>query len=162
LARKHASACDPQTLNPAFNYDALRERLLGDGRVEGAEIPAVSGDRTLLLSARKVIFHGEPCVLSTLQDITSRRRAHEIQLRTQKLEALGTLAGGIAHDFNNLLLAVRGNAELVNLDLSPGHRARQWVAEISKASGRAADLVKRILAFSRPHEQHRAVLQLSP
>jgi PAS domain S-box-containing protein len=152
----------PADFNAAFNYDALRERLLREGKVEGAEIPSVSGDHTLLLSARRVTFHGEPCILSTLQDITSRRRAHEIQLRTQKLEALGTLAGGIAHDFNNILLAIRGNAEMINLDIPPGHRARQYVAEISKASGRAADLVRRILAFSRPHEQHLAVVQLPP
>jgi PAS domain S-box-containing protein len=152
----------PADLNPAFDYAALHQQILREDKVEGLEIPAISGDRTLLLSARKVTFQGKPCILSTVQDITSRRRAEEIQLRTQKLEALGTLAGGIAHDFNNILLAIRGNAELINLDLPPGHRSRQFVTEISKASGRAADLVKRILAFSRTHEQHRAVVQLPP
>src|SRR5690348_16289623 len=35
--------------------------------------------------------------------------AADAQLRSQKLEALGTLAGGIAHDFNNALQAITGN-----------------------------------------------------
>jgi PAS domain S-box-containing protein len=93
-------------------------------------------------------------------DIDDRRRAQELQLRTQKMEALGTLAGGIAHDFNNILLAISGNARLALADLSESHPARASVVEIGRAGARAADLVRRILMFSRQEDPKREVIDL--
>lgn len=95
-------------------------------------------------------------------DVTDRKHAAEALLRSQKLEALGTLAGGIAHDFNNLLLAIGGNCELALGDLPADHPARDSLAEIARASSRAGDLVGRILAFSRPSDGGRVVLDLAP
>jgi PAS domain S-box-containing protein len=99
-------------------------------------------------------------------DITDRKRVEEAQLRTQKMEALGTLAGGIAHDFNNILLSISGNAKLAVDDLRSAlpqaHSVQGNLAEISRASVRAADLVRRILTFSRQQETQREVLQLRP
>jgi PAS domain S-box-containing protein len=152
----------PKDINPTFDCGAVHERVLREGTVAGIEIPSATGDRVLLLSARKITFHGRPCILTTLQDITGRKPAEAVRLRSQKLEALGTLAGGIAHDFNNILLAIRGNAQLIANTMPPEHASQQYVGEISKASGRAGDLVRRILAFSRPHEQDRSVVQLQP
>ena len=95
-------------------------------------------------------------------DTTLRRRMEEAQLQSQKMEALGTLAGGVAHDFNNILLAISGNAKLAMDDLPAGHPAQRSLAEIEKASGRASDLVRRILTFSRQQEGKRVVVQLQP
>ena len=89
-------------------------------------------------------------IVTNYRDVTERRRAAEQQLTSQKMEALGTLAGGIAHDFNNILLAIAGNAKLAISDLPPDHPAQISLAEIQKAGVRAADLVRRILAFSAP------------
>jgi PAS domain S-box-containing protein len=99
---------------------------------------------------------------SFITDITERKRMEESRLRSQKLEALGTLAGGIAHDFNNILLTISGNTELAAADLPPQHPARENLAEIARAGARATDLVRRILTFSRPQEQQRQVLELQP
>src|SRR5437899_1360879 len=101
-------------------------------------------------------------ILEVSTDITAWRHAEELQTRSQKLEALGTLAGGIAHDFNNLLLAINGNAQLAMADVPPENAARQSLAEILKAGTRASELVKRILGFSRPQEQKKQVVQLQP
>ncbi len=95
-------------------------------------------------------------------DIDERRRAQELQLHSQKMEALGTLAGGIAHDFNSILLAIRGNARLAKADLEDGHPALECLGEIDRAGTRATDLVRRILAFSRQEEPKREVIQLRP
>ena len=88
-----------------------------------------------------------------IQDITNQKKIEEAQLRSQKLESLGTLAGGIAHDFNNILFSISGNAELAAEDLPPHHPGRSSLNEIKKSARRAADLVRQILAFSRPQAQ---------
>jgi len=94
-------------------------------------------------------------IIETIRDITERKRAEEERLaldrqvqHTQKLESLGILAGGIAHDFNNILMAILGNADLALRDLSPMSPARDNIKEIEKASRRAADLAKQMLAYS--------------
>ncbi len=92
---------------------------------------------------------------SIIVDITYRKRLDEQRLQAQKLESLGVLAGGIAHDFNNLLLAIAGNVKLALSDLPDHHQAAASLLEISKATARAADLVRRILAFSRPQDHKR-------
>jgi len=101
-----------------------------------------------------------PLVLETNRDITDRKRSEESLRRSQKMEALGTLAGGVAHDFNNLLLAITGNTDLAAADLAADHPVQEQLAEIGKASARAADLVRRILAFTRQSEPRRLVVQL--
>jgi signal transduction histidine kinase len=77
------------------------------------------------------------------------RRAVERQLQeAQKMEAVGRLAGGIAHDFNNLLTAISGYGELALMKLD-GAPAREYVEEMQRASERAAQLTRQLLAFSR-------------
>jgi two-component system, cell cycle sensor histidine kinase and response regulator CckA len=89
-------------------------------------------------------------------DISDRKAAEEertrleTQLRqAQKMEAIGQLAGGIAHDFNNLLQVINGYSELALADLEDDHAARGPVVEIAKAGNRAANLVAKLLTFSR-------------
>ncbi len=88
-------------------------------------------------------------------DITDRKQGEEAKLNferqvqhAQKLESLGVLAGGIAHDFNNLLMAILGNADLAMNELPPSSPVHRNLAEIEKASKRAADLAKQMLAYS--------------
>ena len=90
------------------------------------------------------------------RDVTERKEAEEALrlsqqqfLQAQKMDAVGRLAGGVAHDFNNLLTAIRGNAELLLLDLAPRDPAREEVEEIRRAADRAAGLTRQLLAFSR-------------
>ncbi len=100
--------------------------------------------------------------VGVLMDITERKRNEEIQMRSQKLEALGTLSGGIAHDFNNILLAINENARMAAEDLPADHEIQESLQQIRKAGQRAKDLVKQILAFSRPSEEEKKLMELAP
>ncbi|HEX7859290.1 MAG TPA: PAS domain S-box protein [Verrucomicrobiae bacterium] len=89
-------------------------------------------------------------------DVTNHKKEEEHRmalerklLEAQKLESLGVLAGGIAHDFNNLLAAILGNANLAQLRVPASEiKLTGYLKSIEKASMRAADLCKQMLAYS--------------
>ena len=81
-------------------------------------------------------------------DITQRKEGEDALRQSQKLESLGVLAGGIAHDFNNLLTSIIGNCNLGSLTLPVESPAHQYLNQIEKASLRAADLTKQMLAYA--------------
>jgi two-component system, cell cycle sensor histidine kinase and response regulator CckA len=92
------------------------------------------------------------------RDVTDRRRSEEALRQSQKLESLGLLAGGVAHDFNNLLVAILGQTTLAHSRLAPDHPARENLEKAVKATERAADLTRQMLAYSgRGHFQVRPV-----
>jgi PAS domain S-box-containing protein len=117
------------------------------------------GKNRWLMSRGKPVFDEKGQVsryLGIVIDITERKEAEEEKkslqsrlIQAQKMEAIGTLAGGIAHDFNNILGAILGYAEMVQEDSPAGSMARKDIDQVVKASHRAKDLVKQILAFSR-------------
>ena len=98
----------------------------------------------------------------TLQKQTEKEKLElEDQLRhSQKMEAIGTLAGGIAHDFNNILMIIIGSIELLMLKFPQACPERKKLMHISKASHRAKDLVKQILAFSRKSGREHQPIQI--
>jgi len=129
-----------------------------DYRVEFRQLTK-SGDWKWILSLGSIVErdkNGKPLrLLGTHTDITELKRieAERIEmerrlLHAQKLESLGVLAGGIAHDFNNLLMAILGFADLALFEVSPVSPVRPNLQEIIKASHRAADLCRQMLAYS--------------
>ncbi len=90
------------------------------------------------------------------RDISRRKNAEfEKQVlqselsQSRHLESLGQLAGGIAHDFNNMLTTVLGFADLARSSLPEDNNVGTYLSEISGAAGRASDLVKQLLTFSK-------------
>jgi two-component system cell cycle sensor histidine kinase/response regulator CckA len=96
--------------------------------------------------------------IAVIEDITERKSLGEQLRQAQKMEAVGQLTGGIAHDFNNLLTIVITNAGLMADQLTPEQAdVRAELAELQRAALRGADLVRKLLAFSR-----RRALELRP
>lgn len=76
-------------------------------------------------------------------------RAEERLRHAQQLEAVGQLTGGIAHDFNNLLTVIIGNLQLVQDDAVGNDALAHPVEAALRAASSAADLTRKLLAFSR-------------
>lgn len=86
-----------------------------------------------------------------LRSEMTQREAAELQLRqAQKMEALGHLTGGVAHDFNNMLAIIVGNLEMLIRKLPEQEvRSLNFANNALGGAMRAAELTKRLLAFSR-------------
>jgi len=90
------------------------------------------------------------CEIKQRIKIENERAILEKQLlRSQKMEAVGSLAGGIAHDFNNIVGIILGNTELIKMNLSNTTKVKTYSDNIYAASERAASLVSQIMTFSR-------------
>ncbi len=87
--------------------------------------------------------------IESLRDITEVKHLESNLRQAQKMESIGTLAGGIAHDFNNILTALIGYASLIQMKMDKDSGLKSYVDQILSASGKAAELVSGLLAFSR-------------
>ncbi len=84
------------------------------------------------------------------RDVSEQRLLEERVRQGQKMEAVGRLAGGIAHDFNNMLGGILGAAELLQRKTKGGDPSLERLVKIIlDATGRAADLTRKLLDFSR-------------
>ena len=90
------------------------------------------------------------------------KRRDDVIRRTQKIEAMGTLAGGIAHDFNNVLSTIMVNAEMALLEAGDNEPEKGQLSLLLQAARRGKELVKQIITFSRQREQERKPLRVSP
>ena len=71
------------------------------------------------------------------------------------------MAGGIAHDFNNILGIITGFSEIALLSADTNSKSRCYIEEVFKAAGRAKDLIRQILTFSRENKTEGHPLQIS-
>jgi len=132
----------------------LQKALVGEGSLTRREVSFRHRDgrelRCLLSATLRCGPDGSyEGVMGFISDITEPTRIREQLRQAQKMEAIGHLAGGVAHDFNNLLTVISGNAELAMMQLGDDNPARIELKEIRTTAGRAANLTRQLLAFSR-------------
>jgi PAS domain S-box-containing protein len=134
------------------SYSDFIESLPERGKIESKRLTFTlpSGEvRQHIFSAARIVFSGEPAILTMGTDITDAQRMEEELNQARKMEVVGQLAGGIAHDFNNLLGGIMGSAEMLGLLAEGQPDILEYAKTIKDTTERAADLTRKLLAFSR-------------
>jgi hypothetical protein len=98
-------------------------------------------------------------LIAVAEDTTEQKKLEEQFLRSQRLEAIGTLASGIAHDLNNILAPVLMTAELLTVR-AQASRDRELLSMMAQGAQRATDTVRQLLTFSRGMQGERNVVQI--
>lgn len=93
------------------------------------------------------------------EDITEQKRLEQLQLRSQRLESIGTLAGGIAHDLNNILSPIIMSADLLVKTCGDPEQL-EMLKMISESAQRGADIVKQVLSFARGSDGRKNEIQI--
>lgn len=114
----------------------------------------------LATSLKKGLFKKKGWVI-LLRDVTEQREK-ELYLEQQKrLALIGQLAGGIAHQFNNILNVIMVTTDAIfSADPNLSEETKTWLKNIKEEGRRAANLVYRILDFSRLSLIQKKVLDL--
>jgi PAS domain S-box-containing protein len=155
-SREELLGQDHRIINSGFHSQQFMAGLWSTilaGRVWKGEIKNRAKDGTFYWVDTTIVpFLGEDNrpqqFVAIRADITQRKESEDALRQSQKLESLGVLSGGIAHDFNNLLTTILGNTNLGTMHLSPESPAIPYLQQIEKATLRAADLTRQLLAYA--------------
>jgi signal transduction histidine kinase/CheY-like chemotaxis protein len=86
------------------------------------------------------------------QQMAELKRTQAQLIQSTKLAAIGELAANIAHEINNPLTSVLGFASYLAERVPPGEPNREELELIQEEAGRARDIVRDLLHFSRQRE----------
>lgn len=131
------------------------QRLFAKGYVRDFDVQMKkkSGEPLHVLKAASVIRNDRGEIAGyrgIIHDITERKLLERQLLQAQKMESIGLLAGGVAHDFNNLLTAISGYGQIIQEQFaSRDELLGTCIDQVMSAVGRAVELTRNLLAFSR-------------
>ncbi|MBA3011057.1 MAG: PAS domain S-box protein, partial [Proteobacteria bacterium] len=96
--------------------------------------------------------------------LTSERElsaARQHLLQSEKLAAMGRLTSQIAHELNNPLFGIMNTLELMKTEISPTNKRRKLLDMSLSEIMRLADMLKKMLSFSKPDQEKRAALDIT-
>ncbi|MCK5835940.1 MAG: PAS domain S-box protein, partial [Desulfobacula sp.] len=94
-------------------------------------------------------------LLNTERELSSARQ-HLLQ--SEKLAAMGRLTSQIAHEMNNPLFGIMNTLELMKTEISPTNKRRKLLDMSLSEIMRLADMLKKMLSFSKPDQEIRVEL----
>jgi len=89
------------------------------------------------------------------------RETQQHLLQSEKLAAMGRLTSQIAHELNNPLFGIMNTLELMKTEISPGNKRRRLLDMSLSETMRLADMLKKMLSFSRPDQEEKININLN-
>lgn len=131
----------------------------GEGRFEGqfltpkGEVTWWDVSLTLVIDREQRVRH----LLAVAREVTSRKRAEQALIQSEKLAAVGRLAASISHEINNPLEAVTNLLYLTALQPDLPAEAKSYVAMAESELARVSQIVGQTLRFHRQSTRPRAI-----
>lgn len=94
-------------------------------------------------------YFGEPAVQIILKDLSDRKQAEELMIRSEKLSLAGQLAAGIAHEIRNPLTAIKGFLQLLQGESEKG---KKYFEIIFSELNRIEMILSELLMLAKPQE----------
>ena len=167
--------------------ETLYGMLERDGTVRNLEIDVRRKDGSVTpcaVSSQLMKIDGTTHLLAVVRDISQMKRMRELMIQSEKMRSVGGMAAGIAHEINNplgIILQASHNivqrtrtdfpknvevAERIGLNMELFERYMRerkldvFIADIQAAGVRAAEIIRRMLDFSRMSESGRKACDL--
>ncbi|MBL9167581.1 MAG: CHASE2 domain-containing protein [Verrucomicrobiales bacterium] len=138
-----------------------RATTLRQGEWQGEMVQATRDGRSIIVQSRWTLLSTDTlkpkAILTINSDITDRKQIEAQFLRSQRMEAVWSLAGGMAHDLNNALSPVLLGIQRLKKRISDDETQRMLTVMESNTH-RGADMVRQVLTFSRGRDGERSNL----
>lgn len=82
-------------------------------------------------------------------------------LHSEKLAAMGRLTSQIAHELNNPLFGIMNTLELMKTEIPPTNKRRKLLDMSISEIERLADMLKKMLTFSKPEEEYKIEVNIN-
>jgi len=115
---------------------------------------------TCLYSAEVVYFRGEQHILSTVNDITERKRLEEEMARLERLNLIGEMAAGIGHEIRNPMTTVRGFLQLLG-SKKECSQFKEYYNLMIEELDRANSIITEFLSLAKNRTLSKKTLNLS-
>jgi signal transduction histidine kinase len=181
LLRYPSDTAAPGRIAPLASHVGLLDRpklfaLSGEvGNLRDVDVvlrDTQGGQHQTLISVEAVELEGEPCLVTTVRDMTEQRAAErQAQEQRQQLThltrvaSLADFSGALAHELNQPLTAILSNAQAAQRFLAhepPNvYEVRTILSEIVDADKRAGMVIHRLRALMKKGEEEFAPLDLN-
>lgn len=118
--------------------------------------PHASEPRWYVCRVKRFPGDGPVRVVVSHENITAMKLIERQQMRSQRLESLGTLAGGVAHDLNNSLAPILMGMGILQEQYPEEDKL---ITMIHNSAKRGADMVRQLLTFAKGVDGKREALQ---
>jgi signal transduction histidine kinase len=115
-------------------------RLSREARTRRDELERLVAQRTEALNRSNALLK---------QEMAERKALEEQLVRSQKMQAIGTLAAGVAHDLNNVLSGILSYPELLIMKMTPDDPMHRPLTVIHQSAQKAAAMVQDLLTMAQ-------------
>ncbi len=148
-------------MTDAEEKESLRQTLHEKGRVDDFQVELMTHNKTkklALVSASLEMDQGQAYVQGILHDITLLKRAEEITLQAEKLEAKGRVIRTLAHEIRNPLNNISVSIDQLKSIVSPDDI--ELLNIVYRGVRRIDDLINQLMDSSRYYKMKFTVLSL--
>lgn len=144
-----------------FGDHPLSELLALPANSKWHEVQAGGHTFVIIASPLQEALDAENWVL-VIDDVTEQRTAQRYQQAQERLATLGQLAAGIAHDFNNVMGVITLYTQILQDAPDISLKNKERLGQINDQALHAANLISRILDFSRRSDMEKTAVDLLP